>query len=160
MPSQHHAPETRLLRLWQTLQAWPGGRWLFSRYLGHLAPYSGSIHAQVLDCRAGFASISLRDRRRLRNHLRSIHALAILNLAELTSGLAMLISLPTDVHGIITGLQIDYLKKARGTLKAQSHCAPPVVEQNTDYEVGAEVFDAQGDLVARARVRWRLSLRT
>ena len=62
------------------------------------------------------------------------------------------------MRGILTGLSITYLKKARGRLVAECRCAIPTVSGNVDYEAIATITDAAGDVVARAVARWRLGI--
>lgn len=158
MPPIVPAPGQRLRTAWRRLSPFPGGKWLFSRLIGWMAPYSGTIGARVEYLEAGHARVALADRRRVRNHLDSIHAVALVNLAEQASGLAVLMGLPSGVRGILTGLSITYLKKARGRLVAECRCAIPSVAGSLDYEAVATITDSGGDVVAQAVARWRLGV--
>ncbi len=149
----------RLLSTWQRLAPLPGGKWLFSRLLGWAAPYTGSIGARVELLEPGHVRVSLRDRRAVRQHLGSIHAVALVNLAEVTSGLAMLSAAGPGVRGIVTALRIQYHKKARGRLVAESLATLPPVTEPTDADVTATITDADGDVVAVATATWRLAPR-
>ncbi len=144
-----------ILRWWQRLNRLPAGPWLFSHFLGWYAPYSGTIGSRVEVLDPGFAQVSLRDRRHVRNHLRSIHAVALMNLGEIATGLAVLSTLGPEMRGIVLGLQAEYLKKSRGTLIAKANFElPPQIENNTACEVKSEISDDAGDLVAIVRASW------
>ncbi len=145
--------------LWCKLENLPGGHWLFSRGLRWNIPYSGSLGADIQALEPGYARVRLRDRRRIRNHLRSIHAIALANLGELCSGIAMMAALPEDKRGIVTSLTIDYFKKARGTLIAESRSTLPEIQGPTDFQVQAQIRDQSGDTVAQIKVQWRLDNR-
>jgi acyl-coenzyme A thioesterase PaaI-like protein len=146
----------RLLASWRRFSDVPGGSWLFSRLVGRMAPYTGSIGARVVALEPGRAVVTLRDRRRVRNHLRSVHAIALANLGELASGLAATAAMPAGVRGIPTTIHVDYVKKARGTLTATGLAALPPVSGPTTANVGADIVDADGDVVASVRVTWTL----
>jgi acyl-coenzyme A thioesterase PaaI-like protein len=145
-----------LFAAWNRLHRVPGGTWIFSRLLGWKVPYTGSIGAHVRELGPGHARITLRDRRAVRQHLGSVHAVALLNLGEVTSGLAMLAALPPGVRGIVTRLSAEYPRKARGLLTAVSRVTVPAVTGPTEVTVMAEITDESGDLVCRVTAVWRL----
>jgi uncharacterized protein (TIGR00369 family) len=150
------APGERLRAYWRRLSKAPGGKTLFSLLVGWMTPYSGTIGARVAELEPGWCRVTLRDRRRVRNHLASVHAMALANLAEMASGLAVLVGLPPSVQGIVTGFSISYLKKARGLLTAECRASGLDVKAEREYEAAVTITDAQGDVVAHATARWRL----
>lgn len=150
------AANPTLLR-WDSMIRLPFGRALFSRLIGFVVPYSGSIGAEVLTLQPGRAEIRMADRRRLRNHLRSLHAVALTNLAEMTGNLALMSRQPAKgARWIVTGFDSTYLKKARGPITAS--CAVDDLDWTTSREIEGriELRDAAGDLVMVGRPRWRI----
>ena len=71
-------------------------------------------------------------------------------------GSAMTTMLPPGYRGIVTHMSIEYFKKARGTVTAESRVTLPDLTLEADHDVTADVTDESGALVARATVRWRL----
>jgi acyl-coenzyme A thioesterase PaaI-like protein len=121
-----------------------------------MVPYTGTIRPEVQALEPGHAVVAMDDRRAVRNHLRSIHAIALANLGEVSSGLAMLSGLPPGVRSIVTRLTITFEKKARGRLTAEARVTVPDVTEVLDHEVVAGIRDETGDQVAVVTVTWRL----
>jgi acyl-coenzyme A thioesterase PaaI-like protein len=148
----------RVIQLWNKLGHNKAGRFLYNILLGRAVPYTGSIGAQVLTLEPGYVKVALKDRRAVRNHLKSIHAIALANLGEMASGLAMMSCISTSTKAIVVNLEIEYVKKARGRLIAEGHANPPAnVTEKTTTIVDAVIKDADGDVVSRLKVHWLLS---
>jgi acyl-coenzyme A thioesterase PaaI-like protein len=147
------APKNVLRQLWDRLAGLPGGRAIFSRAIGLAAPYTATIGAKVDVLRKGHSEVVLQDRRGVRNHLDCVHAIALANLAELTGNVAIAYSLPDDARFIVAGMSIEYLKKARGTIRGTCDCPVPDTSERHEYPVVVEMHDPDGVLVARATLR-------
>lgn len=146
MPSTTNA----LLRQWENVCHWPLGKRLFSFMIGVYIPYTGSISAKVVELKSGYARVQLRERRKVRNHLNSIHAIALANLAEFTGNLAVVAGMPDDARFIVKNFFIEYLKKARGTLTGECTCEAIESNAKRDVEVKINIKNADGDIVATA----------
>lgn len=149
-----------ILNYWQKLNRLPGGKFLFEKLLGFRIPYTGSIRPSIKTLNPGHAVVELKDRRRVRNHLKSIHAIALANLAELTTGLATLSGMPASARGILTGLEISYLKKARGTITGTCHCDIPETSERREYKVPVTLRDENGDIVVEGKATWLIGPRS
>jgi acyl-coenzyme A thioesterase PaaI-like protein len=135
---------------WDLLSGVPGGKAVFSRLVGRMAPYTGTIHAQVTVLRSGYAEVAMADRKSVRNHLDCVHAVALANLAELAGNIALAYSLPHDARFIVSGMEIEYVKKARGMIRAMGETPIPRTNTRTAYDVSVTLRDEAGDEVARA----------
>jgi len=148
----------RVVKAWNKLGHTAFGRKLFNFILARTVPYSGNIKAEVLALGNGEVTIAMKDRRAVRNHLKSIHAIALANLGELASGMAMFSKVSNDTRAIVVDLDIKYLKKARGRLIATGKANPPnIIEESTTSIVQAEIKDEFDDIVATINVHWLLS---
>ncbi len=138
---------------WDRLGRIPGGKFLYSRLIGTMAPYTSTIGAVVQELRTGYARVTLADRRAVRNHLSCVHAVALANLVELTGNLALGYSLPDDARFIVAGMSLDYLKKARGTITGECSIPPISTNERCEYEVPVTLRDPQGDIVVQGTLR-------
>ena len=130
---------------------------MFSFVLGRVAPYSGSISPRVEALSPGHARVSIKDCRKVRNHLKSIHAIALINLGEIATGLAVLSTTPDTMRGIVLGLEAEYVKKARGKLTATANFdLPSSMDDNSPVKVTAELIDEAGEVVTRVHATWLL----
>lgn len=155
---------SNLYTYWQWLQSKPGGRWLFNRLLRLMNPYTGALHANIQVLRKGYAQLELKDRRGIRNHLNSVHAIALTNLGEFTSGMALLSLFSSNMRGIPVEINIQFLKKARGLLTAECQVSlpefgpdiDPDIDSDIEHTVVAEIKNSDNDIVAITRVKWKL----
>jgi len=154
------SPGQVVLKWWQQSQKLPLGKRCFAWSIKWFVPYSGALGAVVEELRPGHCVVRLDERRGVRNHLRSVHALALANLGELVSGLAMLTQMSNQVQGIVVRIDTRYEKKARGRLMAECRYELAPVTEQREETIEAVIRDTAGETVATVMVTWTLRPRT
>jgi acyl-coenzyme A thioesterase PaaI-like protein len=149
-----------VLSLYRRITRWPAGHWIFSRLVCLKAPYFATIAPRFVALEPGRCEVRIRDRRRVHNHIGTVHAIALCNLAELSAGVMTDATIPADMRWIPKGMSVEYLKKAAGTLHGIA-TATAVHSAGEGYEwpVDVQVTDAAGEAVFRARVMMWVSPR-
>jgi len=131
----------------------------FSFILNRIIPYTGTIKSQVIFLEPGHARVEMKDRRMLRNHLNCLHAIAVANLGEFVTGLALNSALPPQTRGILKSFRIDYLKKARGPLQGQSKIETEITstDQPKVWTVPGTIWNKNQECVAEVVADWLVS---
>lgn len=148
------------LDIWRSLATKPGGKWLFSRLVCFKAPYFASIHPLFERLEPNRCEVRLRKRRAVLNHIGTVHAIAMCNMAELAGGTMTEVSVPPSHRWIPKGMTVNYLKKASTDLLA---IATP--DSDADWatpgerQVNVAVKDTAGDVVFDAQISMWISER-
>ena len=98
----------------------------------------------------GKCEIVIKKRRGVTNHIKTVHAIAMCNLAELCAGLCIQGTLPKNLRWIPKGMKVQYLKKANSDLKGVCEFEEEkfkegdnIMEVNVYDKAETKVFSAQ-----------------
>ena len=140
----------RLLRAYNTCQRIPLGKTIFSQLVCSQAPYFGSIKPRFQELRPGLCEITMKKRRAVQNHLKSVHAIAMCNICELTAGTLLEVTLPQEYRWIPNRMTVEYLKIAKTDLKAHGQIESVDWANTTEFPMTIDVSDTNGVEVMRA----------
>ena len=145
------------LRIFDSLKSLPMGTRLFSSIVCFKAPYFGTISPKITVLQPSFAQAQVRKNRKVCNHLGTIHAIAMCNLAELVGGLMTDVSIPQSKRWIPKGMTVQYVKKAKTDIFAVADGKG--IKWDTDGEVVVPVTikDVHDTTVFTAKITMQIS---
>jgi acyl-coenzyme A thioesterase PaaI-like protein len=149
---------SRALQVYSALSKFPFGKHIFSKAVSFNAPYFSTIKPVITSLKPGLCSIEMKERRRVHNHLGTVHAIAMCNLCELTMGMALEATIPPDLRWIPKGMSVRYLKKAKGKLTGKSLVDRESLKPG-DIDIPIEVINTSGEIVADAVITVYISER-
>jgi acyl-coenzyme A thioesterase PaaI-like protein len=147
------------LALWRRLEGLPLGKAAFSRIVCWKAPYFGSIRPRFEELRPGFARVSMRKRRAVTNHIGTVHAIAMCNVAELAAGTMTEVTVPPSMRWLPKGMAVEYLKKAETSVEAAASVGELAEGPAREVPVSVEIRDRMGEVVCRAVITMWVSPR-
>ncbi|MDQ2070309.1 hotdog fold domain-containing protein [Natronospira bacteriovora] len=145
--------QSSTLITWQKFSRRWGGQWLFSRVVSHSAPYFATIRPRITALEPGLCEVRMKKRRKVQNHIGTVHAIAICNLAELAAGVMTDATIPPSHRWIPKGMTVEYLKKAATDLVGRAELdLVPAFDEARDLAVPVSVRDSNGEEVVRATI--------
>jgi acyl-coenzyme A thioesterase PaaI-like protein len=148
-----------VLRSWQKLAGSRLGRWLFARAVTRRAPYFATIKPRFVELQPALCKVWMPKRRKVTNHLGTVHALAMGNLCELAAGMVTEVSVPPTLRWIPRGMTIEYLRKAETGVTATARLDKSEWSDTQNIGVPVSVVDETGSEVVRAVITMYVSPR-
>lgn len=147
------------LNIYRRLAGLPAGTWLFGKAIGFAAPYFRSIDARIAALEPRHCAVRMKNRRRIRNHLGTVHAIAMCNMAELAGGMMTEVSVPKGGRWIPAGMTVTYVKKAKTDLVAVADGSDIDWSVNGNVTVPVTIKDTNDDVVFTAEIIMNLQPR-
>lgn len=110
----------KTLKLYKKASTYPFGKKLFGLSICLNAPYFFSIRPKIIDIEPNYVEIKIKKRKAVTNHINTVHAIAMCNMAEFSGGLMTEVSVNDNSRWIPSGMTVKYLKKAKTDLTAIS----------------------------------------
>src|SRR5919107_5815413 len=101
-----------VLDLWQKAGRLPQGKRIFSIAFARKAPYFATIRPRFVELRPNHAELVIPKRRRVHNHIGTVHAIALCNGLEAAMGALAESTIPRDRRWIPKGMEVAYTAKA------------------------------------------------
>ncbi|MEV6874839.1 hotdog fold domain-containing protein [Amycolatopsis sp. NPDC051128] len=139
-------PETPTYALWRKLAGKPGGKQLFSAGICLRVPYFRTVLPSVRELRPGHCEVTAPKWWGVHNHIRTFHAIAACNLAELAMGMLAEATIPPTHRWLPKGMNVQYVAKAETGLRAVAALPelPEFGDEGFELEVPVTISDTNG----------------
>lgn len=144
------------LKIYKSLQKYPMANFIFMKVLCSKAPYFSTIKPELLSFEEGKIEIKVKNRKSVHNHIGTVHAIAMCNLAELCGGLTVDSVLPKNWRWIPKGMKVDYMAKATTDLVGSCYIEKTSISLG-DNNVEVDVFNAKKEQVFKATINMYVS---
>ncbi|MAD44206.1 MAG: DUF4442 domain-containing protein [Oceanospirillaceae bacterium] len=133
--------------------------WALSKIMGRVIPFAGTAGTRVEKLTPTECIIVMRNRKKVQNHIGSVHAAAMGLLAESATGFMTGMSVPDDRIIVIRSMKLEYLKRASGDMKAVASFTDEQLAYVKDNEKGeiqvpVKITDETGTETVKATMIW------
>ncbi|HEV7196473.1 MAG TPA: hotdog fold domain-containing protein [Pedococcus sp.] len=131
--------------LYQRLAAYPQGNRLFSLVFEQAAPYFRTARPRFVTLVPNRAELTLKKRRRVQNHIGTVHVIAICNGLEAAMGALAEASIPASRRWIPRGMEVEYTAKATSDIRCVAETDPADWERAGEVEIPVRVTATRDD---------------
>lgn len=105
--------------------------------------YAGTTGIAIQSWDDTQAIVHLKNRWRIQNHLKGIHATAMATLAESASGMVFGVHVPDSHLPLLKSMKVDFVKRAVGDLQAVAQITPEQVQEIQTTDKGSAIIQVK-----------------
>jgi len=118
-------------------------------FFGKMVKFTGTAGIKIEELSNERAVISLKNKKSVQNHIGSVHAVAGILIAESATGYLVGMNVPDTAVPVIKTIKADYVKRAKGNMKAEARLSDEQISMMQTQEKGETtvpvlVTDAEG----------------
>ena len=145
-----------VLEIYRKMKKLPFGDQIFTKAICYNAPYFSSIHPSLVHFSEGDVEFKIKNRRSVQNHLGTVHAIAMCNLAEICGGMCMETIIDPKRRWIPKGMKVRYLAKAGSDLVGSTQFLKSDLLNGSNI-LKVDVKDTSGIIVFDAEIEMYVS---
>jgi acyl-coenzyme A thioesterase PaaI-like protein len=133
--------------------------WVITRMFGKFVPFLGTAGLVFEEVGRERMVVSVKNRKKVQNHIKGLHAAAMALLAETASGFVVGMNVPDDKLMLLKSMKVSYYKRAQGDMRAVAtlnaeQVQRMFVEDKGDVLVDVVVTDESGDSPIVCEMVW------
>ncbi len=118
-------------------------------FFGNMVKFTGTAGIQIEELNEQRAIIALKNKKSVQNHIGSVHAVASILIAESATGYVVGMNIPDSAVPVIKTIKADYVKRAKGDMKAiatltKSQISAMKKQEKGETSVKVTVTDGEG----------------
>jgi uncharacterized protein (TIGR00369 family) len=127
--------------------------------VGNAVKFAGTAKVEILEMTPTRLHGRIRNRKRVQNHIGTVHAAAMALLAESVTGLVVGMSVPDNRTPVIKSMKVEYMRRAKGDLEAvatltQADVDRIILTEKGEITVPVKVTDADGNEPIQCEMIW------
>ena len=103
--------------------------------------------------------VSVVNRRKVQNHIKGVHAVAMALLAETSTGFVVGMNLPDDKLPLIKSMTVEYKRRSQGSMRAVAHLTEEQKQMIREQDKGevlvpVKITDESGEEPIQCQMLW------
>jgi len=157
--AQNKATKTKpnkVMSLYNRVTRLPFGNKIFSIIVARMAPYFSTIKPLITELKPNYCVCFIKKGKRVHNHIKTVHVIAICNGLEMAMGVMAEASVPKHLRWIPKGMSLDYTAKAGSDIRCVAKVNPEQWQPG-DLLVEVTAYDSDDVVVVKGHIKLWIS---
>ncbi len=146
----------KTLSTYESFKKFPFGKKIFSMVVSRVAPYFSTIDPKITELIPNQCTCIIKKKRKVFNHIKTVHVIAICNGLEMAMGVMAEASVPKRLRWIPKGMTVNYTAKAGSDIRCVAKVGAEAWQPG-DMLVNITAYDENDVVVVEGTIKLWIS---